>query len=561
MQEKQNFIAPGPTIRYLGICASAANLLFLRAWSRIEDPSFNYFRTRPANGFLLGVTLCSVLVFTALLFSVFTLFRRNRHSRNIGEWGLIAFLILPLDYLRTDGLHLSAATLMAMLGRLDVKLGLAVGLCLLIIVAAKYRHSMRGALTQLLLVLLLILPLNIAATAWLLLSQHEVFAKTAAAVPFHTAHPKSRVVWILFDELDQHLVFEHRPRSLNLPEFDRFRSQALYADAVYPPAHETLESLPSLLSGNLVYKATAKDSRDLEVSFFKAPAVNWFSQPSIFSEAHTLGENTGIAGWYHPYCRLFGAYAASCLSDSAPWPLQTDEHAQKLGLFNMMRDQILRRLNESSLIPGGILPRGGLLNDSDMQAIVRKEQLASYRRIYDEAMMLTANPNLDLVFLHLPIPHPFGIYDRVHQQLTAKLPSNYLDNLALADTTLALLRQNMERAGLWDSTVVLVSSDHALRRDQWQKSDGWSGDTLSAILDEGVSSPDYDRIPFMIKLRDQHEGSVYTQPFNSVLSSRVLLAILRGELSTVGDMVAWLDLYRRDSPLLPIAQPSLNSTD
>ena len=38
-----------------------------------------------------------------------------------------------------------------------------------------------------------------------------------------------RVIWILFDELDLRLAFINRPDNVNLPEFDQFRSQSLFA--------------------------------------------------------------------------------------------------------------------------------------------------------------------------------------------------------------------------------------------------------------------------------------------------------------------------------------------
>src|SRR2546423_46880 len=45
-----------------------------------------------------------------------------------------------------------------------------------------------------------------------------------------------RVVWLMFDELDQRITFEARPPGLELPELDRLRRESLYADAARPPA-------------------------------------------------------------------------------------------------------------------------------------------------------------------------------------------------------------------------------------------------------------------------------------------------------------------------------------
>jgi hypothetical protein len=59
------------------------------------------------------------------------------------------------------------------------------------------------------------------------------------------------------------------------------------------------------------------------------------------------------------------------------------------------------------------------------------------------------------VLLHLPIPHPNGIYDRHTGQL-ATAGSSYIDNLALADRCLAGIRRTLVESGQWDSATVVV---------------------------------------------------------------------------------------------------------
>jgi hypothetical protein len=63
---------------------------------------------------------------------------------------------------------------------------------------------------------------------------------------------KPRLVWILFDELAYKPVFEARDPSLQLPNFDRLRSEStLYTDMT-PIAYRTTRAVPSLLLGRAV---------------------------------------------------------------------------------------------------------------------------------------------------------------------------------------------------------------------------------------------------------------------------------------------------------------------
>ena len=55
-----------------------------------------------------------------------------------------------------------------------------------------------------------------------------------------------RVVWLVFEELDQRIAFEARPPGLGLPELDRLRRESLYADAARPPAGTTEVVVPAL---------------------------------------------------------------------------------------------------------------------------------------------------------------------------------------------------------------------------------------------------------------------------------------------------------------------------
>jgi len=60
------------------------------------------------------------------------------------------------------------------------------------------------------------------------------------------------VLWLIFDEMNEELLFASRPQALSLPNFDHLRSEALIATNAFPPAGHTTQSIPALLTGRLI---------------------------------------------------------------------------------------------------------------------------------------------------------------------------------------------------------------------------------------------------------------------------------------------------------------------
>jgi hypothetical protein len=84
----------------------------------------------------------------------------------------------------------------------------------------------------------------------------------------------------------------------------------------------------------------------------------------------------------------------------------------------------------------------------------------------------------------------------------------------------------MEDAGVWDTTAVLLSSDHGMKH--------------SELLDGKSDS----RVPFLLKLPRKTAGSIYERAFNTVGSGELLLEVLEARVETPLQAIEWLD--RRD---------------
>jgi hypothetical protein len=120
-----------------------------------------------------------------------------------------------------------------------------------------------------------------------------------------------------------------------------------------------------------------------------------------------------------------------------------------------------------------------------------------------------------------------------------------VDNLALADRTLGDVRKAMEKAGLWDRSIVLVSSDHPLRPYEWNYRPTWTAEDQQ-VTPAGKESP---LIPFLLKLPGESRGVSFKPAFNTVLTQDLLLAALQGKITTPKAAVSWLERNRNRFPL------------
>ena len=353
------------------------------------------------------------------------------------------------------------------------------------------------------------------------------FSDKALAPPSPTGKtPATRVVWLLFDEMDQGMAFSARPRTVHLPEMDRLRGRAFYASNAYPPATGTFFSMPALLSGKLVSRSKLLDADELMITFAGTrEAVRWSAQPNLFSKAREAGFTPAVVGWCFPYCRIFntltscswqvlvgpwddrGMTVPECMLSQIHAVVAKAPFAEELGLRRRIMTQGYARLR-------------------------REKHLDAYLTILHDAKKAATDPDLDLVLVHWPVPHPPGIYDRSKDDFVLGEGSNYLDNLELMDRTLGEIRRSMEDTGAWETTTVLVGSDHSWRTELWRRHPFWTSEEAAF-----ANRTDH-RVPFLLKIAGQKEAITYEPDFNTVLTHDLLLALLRGKVRTPNSVVS-----------------------
>lgn len=360
-----------------------------------------------------------------------------------------------------------------------------------------------------------------------------------ASLPAATAS-SPRIVWILMDELSYDQVFDHRVRDVELPNFDRLARSGLRFSAVQPFGNFTEEVLPALLLGQpitVLLKPTAGPP-----TYRSTAQGTWqkFNQDNtIFADARSLGWTTGVAGWYNPYCRLlsnvldrcFWQYSEAGNFDLASSLSSTNSIGGNIAAMLPFRYRLLRLMHRP--IPPG-----------------NKPHRDDYIAVMTQARSLLNDSRIRFAFIHLPVPHAPGIYDRNHHALSDR--GNYLDNLVLADQSLGELQSLIESTSLAAHTTLIVSSDHSWRTLQWKGSAEWSDE------EEKASRGQFDPRPvLMIHLSGQNAGMNITRPVNVLIVHTILEGLLRGQLHTSADVSGLIEQL----PAQSIALQSADLTD
>ncbi len=375
------------------------------------------------------------------------------------------------------------------------------------------------------LVLLVPLPLLLAG---------RILWAPKAPVPLpspRSAHAprRTRAVFIIFDEMDYGWTFEHRPEGLLLPQLDRLAKESCFFTQAFPPASETHRSIPALMTGNLVASAKTASEREFLLQLPGKGWVRWSEAEDLTRKASRLGQSSFFLDFYHSYNQKYRDLRPELEISRFP---EGRWHAAK-GWHRSLSAAIAHQWRcVVETLPGGTT-LGEEPDDMAVRARVHQEMV----RVSREALQSRA---FDLVILHWPIPHAPTIWDASTGELlnSARPLASNLDNLALADRTLAELRDAMEASGQWDESLVIVTSDH------WQRCD--FGQALP-LRPPG----EYRRVPLLVKLPGQRDGRRLDQRISNLVAHDLVAQALKGSLRELEDV----DLASREADWEGIYNP------
>jgi Sulfatase len=533
-----------PPARDVLVAVSLANLCYVPVWSEIFPPF------RSANHYYLGdspsavgpiIAMGGMIALAVVIYIGARLARRWPSHSALRRLAVVAFLLIvavAFNALWRQVMPSSQATRWVLSG-----------LALIAVGAARtwgLERLARG-MSTLVLVLLPFVVMTLGQAAYFAVrsaSDLSSFRDKPAAQLLNTEPAARRLLFVVFDSLDQHILVDDRPAGLVLGEFERLWASAIHWRNAYPPSGRTLISLPTLITGKPITKADPQAANYLRIRSAEGGAERpWSEEPTLFMRARRLGLDAVLIGWYHPYCRIVGDQVTRCRSyPQLPNPPDTPGESLRVQLA-LLVDVIP---GSSRVLPDflrfGRLERRGGIKAPGIRARLLRWHADQYLAIRDEALRAAVDSRLEFVFVHYPVPHPPYVFNHETDLMRTTRGGSYADNLALTDRTLKELRLALQGAGLWERTTLIVTSDHWNRRPGWTK--------LNPPEDfPTIGRPDH-RVPLILRLPSQREPFADRRPINAAAAYALALAILEGRLETpaqlegvIAGLPAWMRLH------------------
>ena len=329
-----------------------------------------------------------------------------------------------------------------------------------------------------------------------------------------------RIIWILFDELSYDQAFDHVAPGIQLPNLNRLRSSSVTFSNLQADGYRTDRIIPSLLLGRHIEQFRSTTTGEL--SYWDESGRRWIDyDPSatLFGLAERNGWNTGIDGWYNPYCEILAPVLNVCFTDP--------------GIVLVPMEDYGASEDKAVLANAAILPDDFLAALIHPKRVTLEEHMQAYLAIMMHARGQIRDNRLSFVLLHIPIPHPPGIYDRHRHVLRAG--GNYLDNLVLADDTLGMLIREIDASPSASQTTLIVTSDHSWRTPMWRQDQGWSAE------EEQVSGGQFDSRPVLLAhFPQQASGQEVTALLPEMLEHDMIAGMLLGQIKNANDLDVFL---------------------
>ncbi|MGA3267576.1 MAG: sulfatase-like hydrolase/transferase [Verrucomicrobiota bacterium] len=500
------------------VAVSMANLCFLLVSFDLLSDADRLFDLLPVTTSTLLALTTNIAGLALIIWLGIRAVRRfpNRWFQVPAHLLFILLLLFPVDFIRIKYFHVADYEILKLFEQPVI---MACAVAALALVVWQHRLAARtAAILAAILSPLALMVLGKIALVCVGLATIKECREPSTWLPLNPVpHGQPRVVWIIFDCTDYRLAYEQRPANVQLPEFDRLRSESLFADHAYSPGSCTILSMPALIYGQVVSAADTSDTCDLTVTFADTGATTGCTGlPSIFTKARQLGFNNAVVGWFIPYGRLVGRDLNFC--EWYPYPPFEPGRADTY--VANVRQQFLS-LGETFWL-------------RHLFANVHRDSL-------QVSLSVVTNASYGLTLLHLPAPHKPGVYLADKDQLTfwprLSKVAGYFNNLVLADREFGKLRRAMETSGEWDNTWIILSSDHA-----WSESN---------LYDHKLDP----RVPFIVHAPGANDPIAYANPFNTVLTDALILAILQKQVTNHQDVANWLDAHRPAQVAMPVVGP------
>lgn len=384
------------------------------------------------------------------------------------------------------------------------------------------------------------------ALLWTILPLYHSPSDTLPPLP--ESSKKTRLLWIIFDEMDQRALFEQEASLQRYPHFHAFKNQALIATQAHAAGASTIIALPSLITGKELEKVKLLSHQQLLLTGSDQVASLWKEHEHLFSKAYAKGYRSAIKGFYHPYHRLFNRFLDQKKS------FQFNFSHNDLWIIGRF---ILQKATEKSLALAKefrrfllkIPPRPRTARHNHLRSFSISQIEKTFKNFHHDVISLIKDPGLDFVFVHCPYPHLPAYYSLEQDRFSHDLSANYFGNLKMVDHFFGEICSELKKNQLWDETLLIVSSDHWFR-ESWSQLPFWYE------LDEAelalAKAPEL-RVPLLIKAIGQKDALTFNKPFNSLILHSLVLEIMDGKVQTALELHSWLEehheRFKLDIPL------------
>jgi hypothetical protein len=359
--------------------------------------------------------------------------------------------------------------------------------------------------------LVVAMPLVLGALAWL---RPKVARPIVGATRVALAMVAFCALWIVPElvhlDLEAHEALPVVAAHAESISFGNLQPVGNYTDLIIPSllARRQIKQIRSTPQGKLLYREQARQEW-----------VAYDASQTLFATAQNYGWNPGVVGWGIPYCRIFAGFLTRCF-----W--QPGVGAGLSFEAWVARDSVL---SYAWAVPRAFLAEAHSSKQADAKRL--EEAIEDDRGLMEQMQATLRDERIHFVYLHLPVPHPPGVYDRRTHAWCAC--GNYLDNLALADDLLGKLLEEIDATSGNDATTVIVSSDHSWRVPLWQNTLYWSAE------EERISQGRFDPRPvFMIHFAGQRSGREVLAPLPELVEYDILSGMLQGKIAGPEDVEA-----------------------
>ena len=436
-----------------------ASILLLPNYIDLTSPAGDARMRFPLPLTKIALAHLADLAIVSALFALITALLRRSSAWPKVRWCLMALLpvLLFLRNLNVFPFDIPNALVLAL------SIAWPAALLLIILKMPKLAVRLRGYGSSLLAgfaIFALVMTLQLVRAAF----WHPGPQSFASAIPPQPP-TRPRLVWIIFDELAYKPVFEARDPSLHLPNFDRLRSEStLYTDMT-PIAYRTTRAVPGIMLGHDVTDVTyTSDNRYLIKTSDNSHWHAWYAGDSLFGMAKRRGLTTSIVGWYIPYCPVFAGTATDCY-----W---SNDDAQDRGptmLSASLAENIWVPLR--IMVEQAISPHRAWADEARWNSM---GHIASVQDVSNHALDTLATSQADIIYLHLPAPHPYAFWNRTTGEFATG--GSYLDSLDYTDRFLGKILNLLESQPRWAATMLIVQGDHSWRTQMWRPLPGWSAE-------------------------------------------------------------------------------------